>query len=449
MRKLLMAATAVVGAVGLAAAAHAQAPESGYMPGLGGDPNIFGMTSGVPSGTALPGSMQIYFRGRLTTEWGASGTNINNVGGNKNGSIIFGDYARFYSGFAGTAANGMQYGATFEVRQDFYSGLGAKVGDNDLHFRRETAYIKGPWGQFRAGQTDPATGLFMTGTFENFTGSGDGSWNGDQPGWFEGNAQISWPFPEDSGLYGTGKVVYLSPSFSGFDFGVSYEPNDSNLSPQNPGAPSVSSCASALSGYTACPNATTITGAGTAQYRRNMFDAVGRYQGKLGPVAVTGALGMMTAGHVTNATAPASNPTVIWTGWTFAANGFAIGGNFITGNSGASGSGVVPELKGAPHEMAYTIGTSYAFGPFIVGASYLGEHQAANYNGTTVKHASSEQGINVGGTYYWAPGSQLFVSWLWGTRHQAGYDFATSTAGSSVGNSTRASGILIGNQFDW
>lgn len=440
MRKLLMAATAVVGAMGLAAAAHAQAPATGMMSGIGGDPVIFGPTSSVPGPTGLPGSMQFYFKGRLHTDWMVGGDSLDRGGGNKSGNIMFGEYARLYTGFAGVAANGLNFGAFIEVRQNGSSALGASTGANTLIFRREVGYVKGNWGQVRFGETDGASGLFMTGTFENFD---DGGWNGDLPTLFSGNSQVDWPFPENSGTYGTSKVVYLSPQFAGFDFGVDYEPNDTNTNENQ--------CTSALSGGAGggCPRLSTFTGPAGTQARRNTFDLYGRYQGTLGPVALTATVGGMTGGHAHNLAQPASDPNLIEGGLTLAVGGWAVGGNVLTGSSNGTGfQADVPLIKGGAHELAFVVGTSYAFGPFIVGASYMHFRSAGAYNGTTITSSRNQTGIAAGGTYAWAPGTSAFLSFLYGQRHQVGYDFATAAAGTAT-NNTSAIGMLIGNTFNW
>jgi hypothetical protein len=445
MRKLLMAATAVVGAMGLASAAHAQAAQSGYI--LGPDPVIFGPTSSVPGPTGLPGSVQVYFRGRLHTDWMVGGDSLDHIGGNKSGNIQFGEYARFYAGFAGTAANGMNFGAFLEMRQNASSSLGASTGTATVTWRREVGYLKGSWGQVRFGETDSASGLFQTGNFENFD---DGGWNGDLPTVFSGGASLDWPFPENSGTYGTGKIVYLSPQFSGFDFGVDYEPNFNASGEAN--------CTSAAFGAGGgCPRLSSITGPVGSQFRRNTFDATGRYQGKLGPVAVTAMLGVMTAGHVNNAAQGASNPTTLQFGATIAYGGWSIGGDVIGGNSNGTGyAALVPVGDGGAHELGYVIGTSYAWGPFIVGASWLHFQSQGAYVNTAgaafpANHQYSmrnQSGVAVGGTYAWAPGTSAFLSFLYGQRHQIGYDFSTGLNGLSHNNTT-AVGALIGNTFNW
>ncbi len=431
MRRSLIATT-MLAAVGLALPAAAQTPASGWI--MGPDPTIFAPTSSVPGPTGLPGTIEAYVRGRLHTDWMAGGDSLDHAGGSKSGNIQFGEYARLYTGFEGTAANGLNFGAFLEIRQNGSPALGASTSTNTLIFRRETGYLKGGWGQLRFGQTDGASDLFLTGTFENFD---DGGWNSsDLPNLFSTNAQLVWPYEDTSAYYGTSKVVYLSPRFSGFDFGLAYEPNQTGSGEAN--------CASAAAGAGGgCPRLSSISGPASAQFRRNMFDAVGRYTGVLGPVGVTVTLGTLTAGHVNNASAPASNPTIVQTGVALTYGGFAIGGNFLTGNINGS---FVPLPDGGRHEIAWIAGTSYAFGPFIVGTAV----NATDYQGATGPGVGGrrELGVAAGGTFAWAPGATAFLSMLYGQRHQIGYDFATGGLGDTS-NNTRAFGVTLGNSFNW
>src|SRR5262249_426293 len=144
---------------------------------------------------------------------------------------LFRESARLYPGFDGIAANGLKYGAALEIRQDQASPPGGGANGSisatsrsrgALYFRREFAYLGADhYGFLRYGSTDQPTSLFLTGTFENFDNSG---WNGD-PFMFTTNSTPNWPFADQSALYTTSKVVYVSPKFLDLvDFGVSFEP---------------------------------------------------------------------------------------------------------------------------------------------------------------------------------------------------------------------------------
>ena len=114
----------------------------------------------------------------------------------------------------------------------FYGSIsGEDSARGTLYFRREFGYIgTDQLGTIRVGATDQPSSLYMTGNFENFDGGG---LNGDIPGQVAGPAQFTWPFADVGGVYTTTKVVYLSPQFFGFDFGVSFEPTTGNVNSNN------------------------------------------------------------------------------------------------------------------------------------------------------------------------------------------------------------------------
>jgi hypothetical protein len=246
-------------------------------------------------------------------------------------------------------------------------------------------------------------------------------------------------------MYTTNKIVYVSPSFSGFDFGASFEPNFSTAA-----------AGAGISTYTSTPAQTTV--------RRNMFDNVGRYKGSFGPAAVVLEAGYMGSGVVANSaatttTAKAKGLSVVDAGATVTFGGLQIGGHYT---GGAMNNNYAPLLQGQKNGTNFVGGVSYTMGSVIVGVQYVNELNAgkaltsggAVLNSATAKVGGSsmlhEVGFGVGGTWDYAPGALVYVSALYGTRHQTGIDLINgNTTSSKFNNSTIARALQIGNVFNF
>ncbi len=437
----------------------------------------------IPAQTPGPGSITVRLDARINSYFNVgsdSGRNAtvvtpNGANGQPNTKLAnyaFGSYARLFPAFDGIAGNGLKYGAFLEIRQDQGAPPGGGVNGSisasnrsraALFYRRQFAYVGADqYGTLRYGATDQATGLLLTGTFENFN---DGGWNGDKPSYFTNGTTLTWPFPGQAILGVTEKIVYLSPQYQGFDFGLSFEPNTGVMNggpgncPYNYTSPSPVGVNGPLNqgNGTGC-DAASATATGDAARRRNMVDGALRWRGVLGPVGIAATVGGMVGGRVLDNSTPAAatqftNLSVFDTGLVFTYGGLALGGHITTGQ--ANGSFNLKQ-SGQRNSFAWLAGGSYAFGPFIIGASYF------DYASAGVKGALSdptvgnrrEQGISAGGTYTFAPGMNVFLSYLYGTRAQGGFDFlsgAVSSAGARVvtHNNVLAQGIQIGTQFRW
>lgn len=461
MRKLMLATVAMLGAsVGVASLAEAQ------------------------TASPAPGTVTVRLNGRFrfyayasfdqdanNNIVGASGTTSPMTGYNKQSSYGFANYVRLYPGFDGVAANGLKYGASLEIRQDNVSGAGGgTVGSvsatnrdrGKLYLRRSWGYIgTDQLGTLRLGSTDQPSSLYMVGNFENFN---DGGWNGDAPGWTNALA-ITWPFADVGSFYSTTKAVYLSPSFAGFDFGVSYEPNTAAITGQG-----ASGCY--LSGGIAGPGcdrlSSTPVNAETAR-RRNTVNPLIRYRGTFGGFGIAATAAYIGGSNVKdNSGQPfQTNPlkgniryeyegvSVGDFGAAVTYAGFSVGGKYQFGRF--TGSGINPVPKGMPDGDAWLVGASYTVGPVIVGAHYLDYTSAGNLSNAYFGRQLREQGIAAGGTYTVAPGLNIFLSYLWGQRKQNGYDFitgsgvtsATGINGTTTHNKVSVNYISLGTSFTW
>jgi hypothetical protein len=463
MRKFLLAATTLIGAIGrMATIANAQVvpPAVVVVP----PPNP---VATMPDQVAQPGTAVVRLNARITADFmvgNDSGDNVRDSAGvaTKVQPYYFGEFARLYPAFDGQTPNGVKYGASLEVRQNS-GGTGVNNASannpgstgNTLYWRRETGYVgTDRLGTLRFGQTDGVQTLFAVGTFENF--DYEGGWNGDLPALFSPAAQVVWTFPTNSTWYTTSKLIYLSPNFSGFDFGVDWEPSSNQTS----GDGACAGVASSTVITSGCATVSSISGpfaliSGDLARRRNMVSVLGRYRGAVGPVGL-----VIEGGYVTSGTVSDGNSTtdpVYFKGLGYfdggavvTFGGLALGGHIDAGSR--NGNGLLQ--KGGKDEFTFSTGFSYAIGPLIGGVQFINESFQGAWNGnatTGVPNTLGKEhdiGLSVGATYDWAPGSSLYVDYLWGTRHQANHDFFANTT-ATTHNNTRAQGLVIGQSFRW
>lgn len=385
--------------------------------------------------------------------YSASGGNSVMVRAKNNQGAAFGSYIRLYPGFDGMAANGLRYGVAAEIRQDSTgaSGGGAagsiSAQNNNrsrLYWRRAYGYVAGDsWGTVRFGSGDGPVGLFMTGNFENMN---DGGWNGDLPS-FQA-AGPAWPFADVGTVYTTNKIVYLSPQFAGFDLGVSWAPTSNSLS-------NVNGCSIGAASV-GCDRLFSIDSNGNTREQarqHDFFEAAARYRGTFGGVGISAYGGWFgsTSVNTNNTFFTTFNPTT-----TFKNNSIGVGGaqisfaGFAVGGMVQGGDynrGFAPAPKGTDAALAWLVGASYTAGPIIVGGHYFEFTSPGAFvpgEGTSGQTASStvgvdreqkERGLALGATYAVAPGFSLFLSYIWGDRHQGGVNLLTGQTGTVSGTS--------------
>jgi len=430
MRNFLMAATAIVAVGALATTAHAQMGEmttstDSFMPSMGA-------TGNAPE----PGTVQINVRFRNWTDVGYgsdSGTNGKTTTGVSNGAktvnFMVQDYFRIYPTFDATAANGLQYGVRTQIRQN-NNGNGTGSA-NTLYVRNTGGYIGTPTaGRLWFGQVSGALGTFITGMNEDF--DLNGGWNGDAPDMLNSNTALDWAWPEDGGTYTQNKIAYISPKFSGFDFGASFEPVWNTA---------VSQCSQAGAGSTCSYNSTV---AGGAQRRKNTFDVGARYTGSFGGTAVVLEGGYWGSGVVGNSTGAQaySGLSVIDLGAKVVFGQLQLGANWTYGTE----NGYQPSIKGTAKTNAFIGGAEYTMGTVIVGFHYINEIVPGGYVAATPKNGEHEIGFAAGAAWDYAPGAIAYGTFIWGQKHQSGFDLLNGSAGK-YNNSTRAVALAIGNRF--
>lgn len=285
-------------------------------------------------------------------------------------------------------------------------------------------------GLLRFGSQDGAIYLFDTGRFEGGPeGFNDGGWNGDVQGFFvNASARPNYPFTWSNSTRTNNQIDYVSPTFSGFSFGASFEPNDV----AGTDSPAV----------TSSPTATDL--------RRNTFEAGVRYQQNFGGLGVnlSGAY-MGSAAVAYTGTAKAGLPyqgvSVGSFGATLSYGGFVVGGNTKFGNMNHT---FQPNYANGKNAVGWLAGGSYTSGPMTVGASYFVYDDQGDFSSPTTEGSRRQEGLAAGVTYTLVPGMKIFLSYLYGQRHQIGYDFLAGKAGAA-NNDTRAQAFAIGTWLYW
>jgi hypothetical protein len=465
MRKLLLASAAMLGATagGAFAQARAAAPSQGQYvapwaagPSANNNNNSIGIAGPGSTAVPTPGTVVIRLNGRVQTEMGAGWSSIDKAttAGTRFevNPIRFTSYMRLYPGFDGLTTNGLRYGGSVEFRENF----GPAAGSPSAYSSTETVFVRRAFaymgtdqaGIVRIGQTDGVIGLFDGGVFTSQTWDGGvGNFNGGQSqAWGVTNATgVTYAWLSQAGSeYSNTKIVYLSPQFFGFDFGVQYAPSMFN---------GYTSCAAPAQ---TCPE--TITGNDTTRWYNQV--AVGaRYQGKFAGLGVKAMVVYETAAKESSGVAGgAATPTIGGNAANFkydnlsfvnaaAAIDFAgvtVAADYI---GGALNGQLAMRPQGGASEHAVVAGVTYRNGPIIVGAEAAMVNSQGDARLTGISQRR-ELEASFGGTYTVAPGLALVAEYQYEQRHQGNFDFLTGAAGTGT-RDTHAQAISFATIVTW
>ena len=421
-----------------------------------------------PNGVAnpAPGTVVVHLNGRVLFGLVAESSTLDvfkatpTVAPSKLDPIGTVGFMRIYSGLDAKATNGLRYGASIELRQDFgpsagstaNSGGSANSFSSTVFVRRAFTYFAADrFGIVRLGQGDGPIGIFDNGvtTFQNFD---TGGWDSDLTGTVPANAQVAFPFSSLQGAeYIPSKIVYLSPQLAGFDFAFAYAPNNGALN-QGPNinsltstAPTLTTCPVAASG---CSTLASSTVALDGSRFRNYTETGVRYQGNVGAVGVYGFGLYVNSGHVNvSSSVPGSQFNGLSYGDFGAAatyGGWTIGGHGTIGSyNGVNGL----QPKGGAPASAWLAGIQYTSGPWVAGASYY-VYDSQGSPLTVGIAQRRETGLAVGTTYTLAPGLDLIASYLYGTRHQGDFNFGTGAVGAQ-NNDTKVQLFSVATYVKW
>lgn len=429
MRKFLMACAATVAMTGAATAGE-------MTPG-----------SGAIFNTAAPGKAIVRLDAAVVVMVGYGNSTLDRAtaaapgipGGvrvkNNNYGMIM--YARLYPALDAQTPGGLRYGGFAEIRANNNTGATGGVGvgtagqrgTNTLFWNRAFGYLGGDsWGTVRFGMTDGPANLMKAGLFENFA---DGGWNGSAPGLTAGLNPFQ--FPISGGYeYSSQKIVYLSPSFAGFDVGFSWAPSTATHQGSDGGT--------VVSGGSA-RGATSVLGSDANRYT-NLFEATARYRQTFGGVGVLVSGSYIGSGKVTVPTAGNARRgiSLFDGGAQVSYMGFSAGGHVSTGRFNGNLNLSAPGEKTA---LVWLLGASYETGPWTVGAHYIVSSRPGAFGGA----AQKEHGFSVGGTYAWAPGVRTFVELVQATRKESGVNLNIGIGPAK--SKISGVGVVLGQAFRW
>ncbi len=514
MRKILLTSATILGAT--ATLAYAQAPANpsqgqlaapyGAGPAANNNNNAWGIAN-TPTGSKeagsnstmfppntnavpTPGTIVIRLNGRVAVEVSANFTSVDRgqtatgaANGYKLNPVGISSLMRLYPGFDGMAANGLRYGASVELRENFGAAdrtfanttAGGAANSPSANTSAQTVLVRRAFtylasdnaGIVRFGQADGVIGLFDNCIFTTqcwdagIQGlNASGGFTATAPG-----AAAGVPFVWLTGAgaeYGNNKIVYLSPQFYGFDFGVQYAPNQGN-SFANEGL-SVG-CNQAAS---TCIN---VSSGNDPTRWLNQVGVGVRYQQSFGPVDFKAFGFYETAGKEDLTTQAYTTPAAARTGGTsaqflrydnlsFYNAGVAVTAANITLAADYIGGAINGQLNmrptGGVPTNAVMSGLTYAKGPITLGAQVgvIDTQGDARLTGISQRH---EYEVSFGGTYKVAPGVQLVSEYTYVHRHQGGYDFSQAALGNrgpgtAAGSATRdaqGQGFMVATVLTW
>ncbi len=302
----------------------------------------------------------------------------------------------------GIAANGMRYGAMFELQMDVLTPQGGAATGTGVDYDELYGFVKGGWGEVRFGQEDGAASLMQVRRPSVLWMGTDDAWDEftvNQPG---GSPYVMSGVNDGNDAT---KIIYLSPQFAGFDAGISYAPN--SFEGEN------------------FVNPTTTTG-----FQRDYTGLTNQITGALRYRGTFGDIGVATSFVAAFADAPKSaangtdlinkpqNISAYSAGLVVRAYGFAVGGEYTWGNYNGSAPGNTALNKGLDGSNHWVGSGTYTIGAFSIGAMY---GKGTQDNGTASGQLGQTAGtalqdreqtyLGFGVAYVLAPGMTLFANY--------------------------------------
>lgn len=372
MRKILLGTTAVVGAALLGNVAQAQTAPTVRVGGY------FEFTGGYVDDSADRNAVTV-----------AAGTNpARTVNRDK---IDFKTDAEIVVIVAGKAANGLSYGAQVELQIDNFIPSANTTAGTGVDTDEAWGFISSPTlGTLQFGDQDSAASqmaVSLPGAVAQLGMSAQ--WDEFVALAADGNRYLVADINDGND---SSKIIYMSPQFFGFDFGVSFAPNRREGEEYR----------TVTSGLTAGtqvlqrdPNDAGI---------RNELSGAIRYRGSFGNIGVTAGLAAMRGDAAANNN-NAQDVSEYQAGLQVTGFGLTVGGMYRWGKYAGVTAGAL--AAGRSNSTTYGLGATYVTGAIAVGAFYA---KAERDNGGAL--ADRTQTVwGLGASYTLAPGMDLFANY--------------------------------------
>jgi hypothetical protein len=464
MRKLLLASAATMGA-------------------------LLATTNGAlaqPVKPVAPGTVVVHLNGYLQFEIAGFGSTVNTVtsagtkvvtpvvgGPTVDDTVGAGTYklnpittdgdARIYTGFDAETTGGIAYGAQVELRTQAsdagvgagkVAGAGSSTGTEGIYIKRAYGYVGTEDGGFiRLGQGDSAFTLLQSGDVEAF---GDGAQFNTDGGLASllptGATPGNFIYADASGLYATGKVVYISPKIAGFSVAAGYEPNSNGIKEgygDCANAGTISSTTSTSPSTVCADESSSPLSSDIGKRRKNTVDAAVQYAVESNGLVVKASGGVLYGAPInyTGATALKAAPhgydnlEVYEAGAQATFAGLTLGAD-VKGGQVEDSFAFKP--KGARDGFTYIVGADYTMGPFVLGGSfYDGQTSGAFVPGGKVARTLNEYGAAAGGNFVISKNLSLFLQYLYGHKQQYGNTAFLNDHDAQV------QAIGLGGTFKW
>jgi predicted porin len=298
----------------------------------------------------------------------------------------------------GKAANGLRYGLVLEFQVD---NVGAGAPGSAIDTDEFYGYLSHPTlGTLRFGDEDNGANLLQVRAPLVRGADTDNYW--DEFTFRSGADASPSLFTSLSDGSDVSKVIYLSPQFFGFDFGLSYAPTageGERFSLGTTVSPSVATGAVAQRDRSA---------------RRNELAGGIRYRGTFGGLGVAASLGMMRSDSPARYAAPTaaplhSNITAYSAGLQLSAFGATLGGEYTWGDYSGVSVGTTANGRGRDQSRHWVLGATYTIpGTALQIGGFYG--QARQDNGTAFE--DRKQNLwSAGVNYALVPGMVVYATY--------------------------------------